>query len=125
MTTFSVCLPTYNGATYLNSCLESLRTQTYRDFELIICDDGSTDGTLEILKRFARQAFCPPENESMHVLIGIYQLLEDRLGREDAPKMVEAIEIGLSHIEARSLEISCPTQARKDESSSIKTFSNP
>ncbi len=41
----------------------------------------------------------------MHVPIEIYQLLEDRLGREDAQKVVEAIEIGLSHIEAHRLEI--------------------
>jgi glycosyltransferase involved in cell wall biosynthesis len=54
MITFSVCLPTYNGAKYLSSCLESLRAQSYSDFEIIICDDSSTDGTLEILKRFAK-----------------------------------------------------------------------
>lgn len=41
----------------------------------------------------------------MHVPIEVYQLLEDRLGREDAQKMIEAIEVGLSRIEAHRLEI--------------------
>jgi hypothetical protein len=52
----------------------------------------------------------------MHVPIEVYQLLEDRLGREDAQKMIEAIEVGLSRIEARSLEIAAQHKPEiKDE----------
>lgn len=41
----SVVIPTYNGARYLVPCLQSLRRQTYRDFTIVVVDDGSTDGT--------------------------------------------------------------------------------
>jgi glycosyltransferase involved in cell wall biosynthesis len=44
----SVCIPTFNAAKYLRECIESVLAQTYRDFELLISDDGSTDHTCEI-----------------------------------------------------------------------------
>jgi glycosyltransferase involved in cell wall biosynthesis len=49
----SVILPVYNGERYLCEALESVFAQTEPDFELIVGDDGSTDRTKEILKRFA------------------------------------------------------------------------
>lgn len=51
----SVCIPTYNGESFLESCLDSLQHQTFTDYEVIICDDASTDHTWEILERFAEQ----------------------------------------------------------------------
>jgi glycosyltransferase involved in cell wall biosynthesis len=51
----SVVLPAYNVARFLPRALESVLAQTYRDFELIVVDDGSTDGTLEIARAFARR----------------------------------------------------------------------
>jgi glycosyltransferase involved in cell wall biosynthesis len=47
---FSVVLCTYNAEAYLDACIQSLLHQTFADFELIIVDDGSTDGTLQYLK---------------------------------------------------------------------------
>ena len=49
----SVGLPVYNGERYLEGALESLLNQTYHDFELIISDNGSTDGTETICRRYA------------------------------------------------------------------------
>jgi glycosyltransferase involved in cell wall biosynthesis len=49
----SIGLPVYNGANYLEPALESILGQTYGDFELIISDNGSTDGTQEICKSYA------------------------------------------------------------------------
>ncbi|MCE2485339.1 MAG: glycosyltransferase [Desulfurellaceae bacterium] len=49
----SVCLPTYNGANYLEGALRSVLNQTYQDFELLIVDDGSTDATLDIVQSFS------------------------------------------------------------------------
>lgn len=46
----SIILTTYNVENYIEKCIESLLKQTYKDFELIIIDDGSTDNTLNILK---------------------------------------------------------------------------
>lgn len=50
----SVILPAYNCETTLERCLDSVLSQTFRDFELIIVNDGSTDGTLSIAESFAR-----------------------------------------------------------------------
>jgi glycosyltransferase involved in cell wall biosynthesis len=46
----SVVVPVYNGERFLGEALESIFWQTYRDFEVIAIDDGSTDGTAEILR---------------------------------------------------------------------------
>ena len=46
----SVILPVYNGERFLRSALDSLLVQTFRDFEIIAVDDGSTDRSSEILK---------------------------------------------------------------------------
>ncbi len=51
--TVSIGLPVYNGADYLEQTLESLRAQTWTDYELIISDNGSTDSTPDIIQRFA------------------------------------------------------------------------
>ena len=49
----SVIVPVYNVAKYLKTCLDSLIKQTLKDIEIICIDDGSTDGSLEILEQYA------------------------------------------------------------------------
>jgi glycosyltransferase involved in cell wall biosynthesis len=49
---FSVIIPTYNRADKLRRALESLQHQTFRDFEVIVCDDGSTDPTKDVVSEF-------------------------------------------------------------------------
>lgn len=51
-TCFSVIMPLYNKAPFVRKALESIASQTYRDFELIIIDDGSTDNSAAICEEF-------------------------------------------------------------------------
>src|SRR4051794_24772902 len=51
----SVLLAVYNGGRYLRAAVDSILTQTFTDFEFIIIDDGSTDGSLATLREFAQR----------------------------------------------------------------------
>jgi glycosyltransferase involved in cell wall biosynthesis len=60
-------MATYNGARFLREQLDSIATQTLLPYELVICDDGSTDATLEIAGQFAKEVSFPVriyQNES-------------------------------------------------------------
>ena len=52
---FSVVVPIYNVEKYLNKCVESILNQTYKDFELILVDDGSPDHCPEICDEYAER----------------------------------------------------------------------
>ncbi len=49
---FSVCIPTYNGAKWIKKTLQSILNQSYKNMEIIVVDDASTDKTVEIIKSF-------------------------------------------------------------------------
>lgn len=51
----SVLVPIYNVEEFLSECLDSLVNQTLKDIEIICINDGSTDGSLEIVKKYARK----------------------------------------------------------------------
>ncbi|BAZ22310.1 glycosyl transferase family protein [Kalymmatonema gypsitolerans NIES-4073] len=52
MPKISVCIPTFNRVNLVPFAIESVLQQTYQDFELIICDDGSQDGTPELISQY-------------------------------------------------------------------------
>ena len=51
--TISVIVPAYNAESFIVPCIESILNQSFRDLELILVDDGSTDRTAEICQAFA------------------------------------------------------------------------
>lgn len=55
----SICIPTYNGEKYLEEALNSAASQTYKNIEIIVSDDQSTDRTLEICRQFKEKSATP------------------------------------------------------------------
>lgn len=52
---FSIIVPIYNVKRFIYEGIESLKNQTFRDFEILLIDDGSTDGSLELIKEYERR----------------------------------------------------------------------
>lgn len=50
----SIIVPYFNSETYISKCVESILNQTFKDFELILIDDGSTDNGFSICKKYAK-----------------------------------------------------------------------
>ena len=55
MPKISVIIPVYNAEKYLNKTLESILKQSLKDIEVICVDDGSTDGSVEIIQSFIKK----------------------------------------------------------------------
>lgn len=49
---FSICLPVYNGGQYIGKAIRSVVEQTFRDWELVIYNNGSTDDTRDVIRQF-------------------------------------------------------------------------
>ena len=52
---FSIIIPVYNVEKFLRECLNSITSQTLKNFEVICIDDGSTDNSLTILQEYANK----------------------------------------------------------------------
>jgi glycosyltransferase involved in cell wall biosynthesis len=68
----SICIPTYNGGTHLAECLDSALAQSFRDIDILLVDDASTDDTVPIARSYARrdQRIRIAENERNLGLVG-------------------------------------------------------
>ena len=58
MAKVSVIIPVYNGERYISEAIDSVLNQTYKDLEIIVVNDGSTDNTVEILKEYDDKIRC-------------------------------------------------------------------
>ena len=52
MDVVSIIVPIYNAEKWLNKCLDSIVNQTYKELEIVLVDDGSTDRSLEICNKY-------------------------------------------------------------------------
>lgn len=87
----SVIVPVYNAKKYLNQCIDSILNQSFSDFELFLVNDGSNDGSKEILDEYAKQdervkvlhrmvssrSAAVPRNEGLEVASGKYVIFLD------------------------------------------------
>lgn len=76
----SVCIPVYNAAPYLRECLDSVLAQTFRHFELLIVDDGSTDDSVEIVRSYQDSRIRLIENRHNYIET-LNLLLEEARGK--------------------------------------------
>lgn len=51
----SICIPTYNGSQYIEKCIESCLAQSYRNIEIIVCDDCSSDSLINVLNPYLKK----------------------------------------------------------------------
>jgi glycosyltransferase involved in cell wall biosynthesis len=84
----TVLLPVYNGEKYIRTAMQSILTQTYRNFELFIIDDGSTDNTKKAIDEFddarIRYAYIEHSGLSGAVNYGLKHAACDIIARMDA-----------------------------------------
>lgn len=81
----AVIIPVYNAIQYLDECLNSIVSQTYRELEIILVDDGSTDGSeksatngrLKIIESPSYISRIPVKQP--HVIPGFHTLIADLL----------------------------------------------
>ncbi len=100
----SVIIPTYNSDRFLVKCLESLKNQTWKNMEVTVADDGSTDKTLEIAQKYGCHVVRNPKkgraeakNEGMKLSSGKYLLFIDS-DMELTPNVIhECVELTINH----------------------------
>ena len=76
----SIAMCTYNGAQYLQKQLDSFASQTYPAYELIVCDDGSTDDTLALIESFAGKVTFPVRVFKNELNLGSTRNFEKAIG---------------------------------------------
>lgn len=102
----SIIVPVYNVEAYLPQCLDSLINQTYQDLEIICVNDGSTDGSLEILQQYAardkriklvtreNRGISASRNEALENASGEYVMFvdsDDWISEQTCEKALDAI----------------------------------
>ena len=128
---FTVIVPVYNAATYLGQCLESIRTQSFADWEAVCVDDGSQDASPDMLRQYAGQdarfrvltqenrGVSAARNRGLDAARGRYILFVDAddflaegalemLSRRLQERELELLCFGASHCARESLEAAEP-----------------
>ena len=112
MALVSIVIPVYNAELYLNRCIDSVLAQTFKDFELILIDDGSKDSSLEILRQYENKEYIKvisqehrgpalTRNRGIDVASGKYIMFIDSDDYVDS----DYVEAYVSKIEAENCDV--------------------
>lgn len=109
----SIIVPVYNAKRFLNECLDSVLNQTYSDFEVLMINDGSTDGSEAICKEYSlkdkrfrlinkkNSGVCAARNTGLQSAIGDYIAFldsDDTLKEDFLQKLLYAININKADV---------------------------
>lgn len=123
----SVIIPVYNAASFIERCLGSVRAQTYSGWEAICVDDGSTDGSVSLLRTLAsedgRIKVISKENEGVSVArnVGVKAAQGDFICFLDSDDFLhpQTFEICLSFISKENPDLVCYTYNKKYRTSTL------
>lgn len=118
----TVVIPNFNGIKYLADCLDSLHTQTTKDFSILVVDNGSTDGSVELLSDYPdvnclrfeeNKGFCAAVNAGIRAADSEYVILlnnDTRVREAFVEKLIQAIEKNpkIFSVSARMLRMDSP-----------------
>jgi glycosyltransferase involved in cell wall biosynthesis len=135
MSKVSILLPVYNGEKFLREAIESILSQTFTDFEFIIMDDGSTDGTSAILDHYERlddrihihhhehQGLIASLNRGCHIAQGKYLARMDADDVSLPERLAKQVEYLEAHPEVGVL--GCGVQVIDGDRKKIRIFQFP
>ena len=116
MPTVSVIIPVYNGERYLADAIQSVLDQTYRNFELVVIDDGSTDESAAVARRFgeairyvyqANGGVCKARNAGIAATGGTYVAFLDQDDLWLPEKLAEQVAYLDSHPDIAAVYCQC------------------
>ena len=99
----SILLSTFNGESTIVETIESLLSQTYSDFELLICDDASTDRTLELINEISDSRISIFQNDKNR---GLAETLNNLIQQSDPKSKYIAMAEQDDNYYPKRLEIS-------------------
>jgi len=132
----SVVIPVYNGERFLADAIQSVLDQSYQDYEVIVVDDGSTDGSAEVAQRFgeavryvhqANSGVCKARNTGIAVAQGTYIAFLDQDDLWLPDKLATQVayldshpEVGAVYCQCQVMEVMGNAELRSDHMRNLR-----
>ena len=129
-----MCIPVFNGENYLRESIESVLAQTFEDFELVVCDNCSTDATPDIVRSFEdpRVGYVRNSNRCVEVARGEYVCIwhhDDVMLPENIERKVRVLDerpsVGFVHSDVELIDEAGAPLPRRWEAESRDDYVQP